>query len=221
MPARRTDDPALLGMEGKQNWPHTPWGMDGGRFGKVVDVAVCDPEGNFLFNKPVVEEGPHVITLPYALDPENGLPKLALIREQRDTAAALDGVDSPQFWGPPRGYAEQTDEGLIAAGLREAGEEAGVSVLTAQPWIVATDTNPNETIVRSKSPWIALPIDMTQLSAIQNDRDVKIFKAEFFSEYQLEDMIRAGEYDGASTRSWCLATAVLYFRLFVLPTIVR
>ena len=217
MPALRIDDLSLTIPAKRQNWPHTQWGMDGGDFGKVVDVAVVDGDGNFIYNKPVIEEGPHVATLTFGICPETTLPKLALVNEQRDTAAKLDGVDAPRYWGPARGYADQTDTGLIAAAKREAGEETGADVLVGDPWIVANDTNPNETIVRSKTPWVAIPVDLSRLSAIRAQHGEKIFKAEFFTEFQLEDMIRLGTHEGASTRSWCLATAVLYFKLFVLP----
>ncbi len=222
MPAFRIDNIQLAhDEEAKRNWSHTPWGMDGGTFGKIVDVAICDENGHFLFNKAVVEEGNHVITLTYGVDVQSNIPKLALVKEQRDTAAELDGKDAPLFWGPPRGYAEQTDEGLVAAGCREAGEESGARVLAGTPWVVATDTIPNETIVRSRSPWVAVPVDMAKISRIRQDYGEKIFKAEFFSVPQMEDMIRVGQFEGASTRSWCLATAVLYFKLFVVPKIVE
>lgn len=218
MPALAINDERLVIPKGKKpGWTHTKSGMDGGKYGQVVHVAMVNEHGEFLFDKPVIEEGPHVITLPYGVDPKDGQLKLGLIKEQRDTAAVLNGEDSPMFWGPPRGYAEQTDEGLIAAARREAGEEAGIHILAATPWIVATDTVPNETIVRSRSPWVALPVDLEQLGEAKNDRHEKIFKTEFFSEKELGEIISFGSYDGASASSWCLMSAFTMFLLHVKP----
>ena len=225
MPARNITDSDLVFPEGKKpGWVHTKAGMDGGQFGQVVHIAVCKPDGTFLFDKPVIEEGSHVITLTYGFlyDDRSGVtPVLALVKEQRDTAAELDGTDAPVFWGPPRGYAEQTDDGLMAAAMREAGEETGANVLVGEPWIVTRDTVPNETIVRSRSPWVAIPVDVRRLGEIRADHGEKIFKAEFFSVEEIEIMIAAGSYDGASTESWCLMAALTLFRVHVLPKLRR
>lgn len=217
MPAFRIDDNRVSIPGDKLGWPHVPWGMDGGKFGKVVNLAIVDKKGNFLFNKPVIEEGPHVITITFGWDSVDQCLKMALVKEQRDTAAELDGVDAPAFWGPPRGYAELTDSGLIAAGRREAGEETGANILAGDPWVITKDTVPNETIVRSRSPWVAIPVDLNKLSEIRPDQNEKIFSTDFFSVHELEVMISDGEYNGASTLSWCLMSAVLLFSIHILP----
>lgn len=218
MPALSITDPKVVfSKEKSPGWSYTATGIDGGRFGRVEHIAVVDANGNFMFDTVTRFESAHVIDLAFGRDSVDGKVKLGLVNERRDTAAVeLDGISSPNYWGPPRGFQEE-DESLIEAARREAGEESGANTLIADPWVVAEDTVSNESNTRSRSPWVALPVDLAKISEPHPDATEKIFKSQFFTPEEISQMIVRGEHDGASTRSWCLATALLYFQLFILP----
>jgi 8-oxo-dGTP pyrophosphatase MutT (NUDIX family) len=215
MPKLLVTDQRLRWPEGKgPNWKHTPDGFDGGRFGRIEHAVVCKPDGTAIFDRLVTVEGGHVITVTFGLDSRDYGYKLGLVKEARDTAAPTDGATSLSFWGPPRGF---RDEGETAeeAARREAGEEAGTDAVI-KVWSLG-DFITNETTTASWSPFIAQEVDLDKLREIAPDRGEKIFKAQFFFPEEVEEMIKKGTYDGASTRSMVLITTFLLFRLMILP----
>jgi 8-oxo-dGTP pyrophosphatase MutT (NUDIX family) len=215
MPKRIIADTAIIWPEGKgPNWKHTPEGVDGGKFGRIEHAVVCKHDGTAIFDRLITIEGPHVITIVYGHDKESNDYKLGLIKEARDTAAPADGVTSLSFWGPPRGFRDG-NETEVQAALREAGEEAGVSVVLKTTTL--GDFITNETTTASWSPFVALEVDLSKLQTIAPERGEKIYKAEFFFADEVEEMVREGIHDGASTRSMVLATTLLLYRLFILP----
>lgn len=215
MPKRLITDPGLVWSEGKgPNWRPTPEGADGGRFGRIEHAVVCKPDGTAIFDRMITVEGPHVITVLYGHDKESNDLKLGLVKEARDTAAPADGVSSLAFWGPPRGFRDAEETELQAA-LREAGEEAGAHVVVKSASLGQFITN--ETTTASWSPFVALQVDLSRLQAIAPERGEKIYKAEFFFADEVEEMIKQGTHDDASTRSMVLATTLLLYRLFILP----
>lgn len=202
--------------EGKQpNWVHVGAGMDGGRFGAIEHRVMVDTHGNPLFDRAVVVEGPHIITVTWGFCPQTGVPRLGLVNEVRDTAAPADGLSTLSFWGPPRGFRDNGETPEVAA-RREAGEEAGVRAFLGTRYI--GDIFVNETCVASCSPVVEVHVDLTQLGAITPDLrgGEKIFKAAFFTEEEVKAMILAGTHEGALTTSGVLATILLYWQLHVL-----
>ncbi|NBD73785.1 NUDIX domain-containing protein [Patescibacteria group bacterium] len=187
--------------------------MDGERFGCIEHAVVCKPDGEAIFDRALVFEGPHVITVAWGFDPSSGEPMLALVKEARDTVALPDGKTSVAFWGPPRGFRGHSETPQEAA-RREAGEEAGANVVLETQYL--GDFYVNETCVASASPTVLLQLDLDRVGAIRADRGEKIYKAEFFPAYEIERMIAAGEHEGALTTSKVLLANYTLWRLYVL-----
>ena len=196
-------------------WKHTDTGMNGGRFGRIEHAVVCTPNGAPIFDRPIVHEGPHVISPIWGFD-EKGEILFGLVKEARDTAAPADGTTSLAFWGPPRGFRDHNETPEQAA-RREAGEEAGARVALSACYV--GDHITNETCTGSWSPVVMLQVDLRRLFELQPDRGEKIYKASFFSLDEVAEMIRAGEHDGALTTSFVLVSALALFQIHVLPRI--
>lgn len=215
MPALLRNDPKIVWPDGKvPGWTHNHNGMGGGKFGRVDHVVIVDDKSNALYDKCIVHEGGHVITITYGQNAKDEW-VLGLVKEARDTAAPTDGVTTLAFWGPPRGY-RGLNESAVAAAMREAGEEAGASVILNT--LEVGNMIVNEAIVSSWSPIVALEVDLSRLSEIAPEHGEKIYKAKFFTLEQIDEMIIRGAYDDASTRSMVLMSMLTLFRLCVLPT---
>lgn len=213
MPKRLITDPSLRWPEGKgPGWRHTQDGMDGGRFGRIEHAVMCKPNDEAIFDRALVFEGPHVIAVAWGYDADNE-PRLALVKEARDTVAPPDGETSVAFWGPPRGF-RSLNEHPVEAACREAGEEAGANVVISTRYL--GDFYVNETCVASSSPIVLLQVDLTRIGEIRADRGEKIFKAEFFFPWEIERIIIAGEYDDALTTSMVLGHTFMLWVLHVL-----
>lgn len=201
--------------EGKKpGWRAVEGGMDGGRHGYIEHAAICDSLGRVIFDRAIVHEGPHVITVTWGLSLKNQ-PVIALVKEARDTAAPADGKTSLSFWGPPRGFRKEGETPEEAA-RREAGEEAGVDVVLESRFLGEFITN--ETCTGTFSPIVALKVDLDRLVALRLSRGEKIYKAMWFTIEQIEEMIIAGSYDGALTTSMVLSHTLMMFRLHVLKS---
>lgn len=209
MPKLLITDPRLTWPEGKgPNWKHTEEGIDGGRFGRIEHAVVCKPDGTAIFDRPITVEGPHVITVTFGFDESSFDWRLGLVKEARDTAAPPDGITSVSFWGPPRGFLGDRES-------VEAGEEAGAAVFL-EAWPLGEYIT-NETTTGSWSPFVALKVDLARLKEIAPERGEKIYKAQFFLVEEVEEMIKEGEFEGASTRSMVLITTLMLYRHLVLP----
>lgn len=212
MPKRLITDPLVKWPEGvAPKWVPTPEGYDGGRYGRIEHAVVCKPDGTAIFDRLITVEGPHVITVLYGHDPVDFGMKIGLVKEARDTAAPADGETSLAFWGPPRGFVNE-GESVVEAALREAGEEAGAGVIKETHDLGKFITN--ETTTASWSPFVALEADLSKLQAIAPERGEKIYKAKFFFPEEIEEMIKAGSFEDASTRSMVLIATLSAYRLF-------
>lgn len=215
MPKLLITDPRLSWPAGQgPNWKHTEEGIDGGRFGRIEHAVVCKPDGTAIFDRPITVEGPHVITVTFGFDESSFDWRIGLVKEVRDTAAPPDGTTSVSFWGPPRGFLEES-ESVEAAARREAGEEAGAAVFL-EAWPLGEFIT-NEATTGSWSPFVALKVDLARLKEIAPERGEKIYKSQFFLVEEVEEMIKEGSFESASTRSMVLITTLMLYRLMVLP----
>lgn len=215
MPKLLSTDPRVIWPAGRTpNWVQKPDGVDGGRFGFIEHAVICKPDGTAIFDRYVTKEGSHVITLPFGQDPSTGEWKIGLVMEARDTAAPADGVTSLSFWGPARGFRDE-NETAEAAARREAGQEAGASVILSA--VALGDFITNETTTTSWSPFVALNVDLSRLQAIAPEQGEKIYKSKFFTLQEVEEMILHGTHEGAYTTSMVLITTVMLYRLHILP----
>lgn len=228
MPVRQIDDSAVELGDKMLGWTSADWGIDGGRFGRAVHVAHLGDDGTFQFDRVMIEEGPHAIAVAYGV-PKDGVPRLLLVKERRDGVAPLDGQSSAWFWGPPRGFAEPSD---IAAGAaaavakkiaaRETAEEGGFQVIEKSVEVLPP-MYVNETCVRTSSPLALVEVDMGDWVGIRHDDQSgeRIATSDFFTIDEVERMIAVGEHDGACTTSGVLMSAVMMFRIHVLPKFAR
>lgn len=225
MPVLLATDPRIKWGEKSLGWAHTAEGMDGGRFGQVVHLVYVDGDYNFLYDRPAMAEGPHAIAVAYTIPPD-GVPRMLLVKEQRDAVAPLDGTSSAWFWGPPRGFAEPTDEGIVAGAsaavtrriaMRETVEEGGYQVKAdstkgiGEMWV-------NETCVSTPSPLAIVEVDVGDFVGQRDNAGLGevIADVDFFTLAELNNMIRLGEHQGACTRSGVFMSSVKLFELFVL-----
>lgn len=187
------------------------WQCVSPKFGEVEYFVVTDKDGNPQFDRPRYHEAPHIITVVWGKKKEEYV-YIGLVLEARPHAIPYDS-SSPysdvKFWGVPRGFlnAGETPE---EAARREAGEESGAAVVLESK--EAGYIYPNPTFCATFGPVIFLKVDLDRLEAIRPTRGEKIYKAQFFAEEQVKQMIVRGKYgDGLLEDGVSLAALMKFF----------
>lgn len=230
MPVLPIADKNVIVQKPKTGWVQTPWGYDGGQFGAIVHAAFLSPDGKFLYDRVMVEEGSHAIAIAWGV-PQDGIPRLLLVKEQRDGVAVLNGEDIRFFWGPPRGFAEQTEVGIAAGAVeatvkkiavRETSEEGGFRVKENQTKLLPP-MYVNETCVRTASPLAMVEVDLSDFQGIREDKEggEVIITSDFFTLDEAKAIIAAGEHEGACTTSGVMMSAVLLFEIHVVSKLAQ
>ncbi len=202
MPAR------LLSQIKKEDWPKdreqkwtlTPDGIDGGKFGRVEHRVIVDENGVPRCDRPVIHEGSHVIICLFGRNANDEI-VMGLVKENRDTAAPLDGKTSVAFWGPPRGFRGE-DEDPIDAAKRIVKRESGADVCLSVGKI--GDFITNETTTSSWSPVIAVEVDLSKIGSFDENRTEKFFGARWCVQSEILSMLWFDLVEGASTNSLVL-----------------
>ena len=175
-------------------------------FGIVRNVVVVDDTGKPVFDRPEYCEAPNVNVVVWGHDTD-GIVKLAVISQPRphaDDPRLNPGTecDNPIIFGQiVMGFNARKIfgdsmvdeyESAADAAIREAGEEAGATVILNIEEPPTPYHNPNPTFVATWSDLLFVEVDLEALEAIQSDRDEPIFNAEFIDAETLRKRIAAG-----------------------------
>lgn len=190
----------------KANWKleHNAhhWVCSSPKFGSVEYAVVADKNDNPVYDRPIYREAPHVITVPWGRG-GGGLGRIliGLILEERVHGGG-------KFWGVPRGFMNPGETPDQAA-RREAGEEAGASVVRSS--ILLGRLNPNPTFVGTDGPVVALEVDIERLGQIKPDRTEKIYKVQFFTLSEVYQHVLNGQFEGGSFNDGVSLAAIMKF----------
>lgn len=208
----------ILEVNGKQLPPGIDWRVKS-RFGSIEPAVVVDNNGNPLFDKPSYSEAPGVVIVVWGRDAV-GEVKIAVIHQPRPHADDPEDVSSSKevvFGQLPMGFLDklvgkEEMEHFTDAAKREAGEEAGASVIRAVETPACPYQNASPSFVRTWSNICFIEVDLQKIVERKEDATEPIYKVEYISVKELIRRVREGKADGAVYR---MATAnSLWFIFF-------
>ncbi len=166
---------------------------DGG-LGSTVHVAICNNQGAPMWDQPLRLERVGAVTV--VMDSEG---RYGLVKVDRPTVKSEELYHYPvrdysifgrPSWENPRGFPKEGEKTEETA-RREAGEEIGSPMLSCA--ILGRTVTGNTTFDAHLTPTYIARVDRSALEKVSGDQLEKIFRVEFFTREQIEDMIDRGE----------------------------